>query len=102
MPPTPSPPDRPDSWFRSWFLIPLALVVAFGVAAFVYVSEDSAPAEYEAKPLGTFVGDERPNVVMIMADDQTVGSVYAMPKMLSEFDDEGTRFRQSLVSNALC
>jgi N-acetylglucosamine-6-sulfatase len=51
-----------------------------------------APAAAEAKP----------NIVVLMTDDQTVASMYAMPKTRSLLGDRGATFTRSFASYALC
>ena len=45
---------------------------------------------------------QRPNVVTIMTDDQTVESLRVMPKVKRLLADEGTTFRRSFVSFPVC
>ena len=44
----------------------------------------------------------RPNVVMIMTDDQTVESMRVMPNVKTLLADQGVTFDNSFVSYALC
>jgi N-acetylglucosamine-6-sulfatase len=46
--------------------------------------------------------DERPNVVVIMTDDQTVESLRVMTKVDRRLTDRGARFANSFVSLPLC
>jgi N-acetylglucosamine-6-sulfatase len=61
-----------------------ALVLAAGVAA------PAAPAQ------------ARPNVVVLMTDDQTVESLRVMPRVRDLLARRGTTFRQSVVSFPMC
>src|SRR5215210_7163616 len=45
---------------------------------------------------------ERPNVLLILTDDQTVESMRVMEKTLRLLGEEGTTFRNSFVSTPLC
>lgn len=47
-------------------------------------------------------GALRPNVVVIMTDDQTVADMQALPKTLELIGRPGTTFQNSFVSWALC
>ena len=44
----------------------------------------------------------RPNVIVIMTDDQTAASVPYMPKLNAVLGDEGTRFETAIASFPLC
>jgi N-acetylglucosamine-6-sulfatase len=46
--------------------------------------------------------DERPNVVVLMTDDQTLESMRVMPGVRRTIAQRGTTFTRSLVSFALC
>ncbi|MSO42191.1 MAG: hypothetical protein EXQ70_09935 [Solirubrobacterales bacterium] len=45
---------------------------------------------------------KRPNIVVIMSDDQTVESMGAMPKLGAKLADRGVTFNNNLVSFPLC
>jgi N-acetylglucosamine-6-sulfatase len=47
-------------------------------------------------------GDPRPNVVVIMTDDQTLESVRVMPSVRTLIGAQGTTFEQNFVSYPLC
>jgi N-acetylglucosamine-6-sulfatase len=69
-----------------------------------------APALLAALAAGCGVGggdpadspDERPNVVVLMTDDQTVESIRVMSGVRRTLVERGTTFRRSFVSFALC
>ena len=46
--------------------------------------------------------DPRPNVVVLMTDDQTLRSMRAMPRTRALIGDRGARFANSFVSNPRC
>ena len=52
----------------------------------------------------TAAAPARPNVIVILTDDQTVSqlSAKAMPKTLAQLGDRGTSFSSSIVSSPLC
>jgi N-acetylglucosamine-6-sulfatase len=47
-------------------------------------------------------GDARPNVVVLMTDDQTLRSMRALPRTRALIGDRGARFASSFVSNPRC
>jgi len=47
-------------------------------------------------------GPTRPNVVVLMTDDQTVESMRVMPRVREVLADNGTTFTNSFVSESLC
>jgi N-acetylglucosamine-6-sulfatase len=44
----------------------------------------------------------RPNVVLVITDDQRADSLDYMPKVLSEIADRGVRFRQAFTTTSIC
>ena len=75
----------------------LAPVVALA-AAFAVSSAFSAPAENPPPPAKRL----RPNVIVLMTDDQTVESLRVMPNVRRLIGDEGATFENSFVGFALC
>jgi N-acetylglucosamine-6-sulfatase len=67
-----------------------ALATVFALAAL------AGPAAAEAAPV------ERPNIVVIMTDDQTLESMRVMGGVERSLAAEGTTFERAFVSNALC
>jgi N-acetylglucosamine-6-sulfatase len=67
-----------------------ALATVFALAAL------AGPAAAEAAPV------ERPNIVVIMTDDQTLESMRVMSGVKRSLAAEGTTFERAFVSNALC
>ena len=67
-----------------------ALATVFALAAL------AGPAAAEAAPV------ERPNIVVIMTDDQTLESMRVMGGVKRSLAAEGTTFERAFVSNALC
>ena len=67
-----------------------ALATVFALAAL------AGPAAAEAAPV------ERPNIVVIMTDDQTLESMRVMAGVKRSLAAEGTTFERAFVSNALC
>jgi arylsulfatase A-like enzyme len=63
------------------------------VAALLALALAPAPAQAQ---------DPRPNVVVIMTDDQTAASVPAMPQLNGLIAAEGTHFEQAIASFPLC
>ena len=54
-----------------------------------------------AHPLARAAVD-RPNVVLILTDDQRFDSLYAMPTVQRDLIARGVRFTNAIVSNSLC
>lgn len=62
-----------------------------------------AAAAGPAGPAGSAVAaSERPNVVLLTTDDQTVRDLRAMPKTVELVGERGVRFTRSYVSYPLC
>jgi N-acetylglucosamine-6-sulfatase len=53
-------------------------------------------------PAGAVRAPARPNIVVIMTDDQTVADLRVMPNVLRVFGELGTTFGNSVVSYSLC
>jgi arylsulfatase A-like enzyme len=60
----------------------------------------STPAPAPAEATATATG--RPNIVVIMSDDQTVADMRVMTRTRRLIGDEGVTFRNSVVTYALC
>jgi N-acetylglucosamine-6-sulfatase len=52
--------------------------------------------------LAPAAADAKPNIVVLMTDDQTLASMSVMPKTLDLLGDRGTTFTRSFASYALC
>ena len=74
-------------------LLSFRLAVAF-VAALVPCA-GAAPANAQVFP-------ERPNILLVMTDDQTVESMRVMPEVQQLLADRGTTFDNSFVNFSLC
>jgi N-acetylglucosamine-6-sulfatase len=66
-----------------------ALATVFALAALAGPAAEAAPVE-------------RPNIVVIMTDDQTLESMRVMGGVKRSLAAEGTTFERAFVSNALC
>jgi N-acetylglucosamine-6-sulfatase len=66
------------------------------LAALLALAALALPGVADAAPL------ERPNIVVIMTDDQTLESMRVMSGVKRSLADEGTTFERAFVSNALC
>ena len=71
----------------------LAALVASALVAAVLASSGEAPAQ---------AAEKRPNVVVVMTDDQTVESIRAMPRVREQIGERGTTFASFFVSFPLC
>jgi arylsulfatase A-like enzyme len=70
----------------------LSAILVLGVIAFGLPVERGSGVE----------GDPRPNIVVIMTDDQHTGSLAKMPRVQQHLVANGTNFTSSFVSTALC
>jgi N-acetylglucosamine-6-sulfatase len=86
-------------------------IVFYGVAALAACSPEPAPTAAGAPAAGADRGipEEavasaagRPNVVVIMSDDQTTEEIRVMPKTRSMIGAAGVTFRNNVVTYALC
>lgn len=79
-------------------------VIGVALVAFVaLIAGCSCSSDNTASPPGTIVHtDKRPNVVVIMTDDQTLTDMQFMPKTKSLIGDQGTTFPNNFVSFPLC
>jgi N-acetylglucosamine-6-sulfatase len=73
----------------------MRITIALGVAA-ALVAPTTAVAAAPSKPA------QRPNVVVVMTDDQDFRSMGAMPKTRKLIGDRGTTFDQNIISYPLC
>lgn len=76
-----------------------AATVAIALAAMALAGGDDPGAASAAKPSA---GGKRPNIVVVMTDDQTVESMRVMPKVQRLLSDRGVSFTRSFVSNSIC
>ena len=53
-------------------------------------------------PAASAQGRSRPNVLVIMTDDQTLSSMQVLPNVRRLIGDQGTTFERSFVSFSLC
>ena len=67
-----------------------------GLAALLTLGALALPAGASAAPV------ERPNIVVVMTDDQTLESMRVMTGVRRSLADAGTTFERAFVSNALC
>jgi arylsulfatase A-like enzyme len=73
----------------------LALLGAVIAASFALAGEPSSPAPLAASP-------DRPNVLIVVSDDQRSGTLDAMPKTRRLFSRRGTRYSNAYVTTPLC
>jgi N-acetylglucosamine-6-sulfatase len=62
----------------------------------------AAPSAGGPAPAAAQQGQARPNVVVLMTDDQTLRSMRALPRTRALIGDQGARFANSFVSNPRC
>jgi arylsulfatase A-like enzyme len=76
----------------------LCLVIPCAVCAFLLLAPPaSEPTAADAAP-----ADSRPNVVVVMTDDQTLRSMRAMPRTRALLGDAGATFANAFVNNPRC
>ena len=80
----------------------LALMIVVAVMAGAGLGALSSGAGDGPSSGGTPRGRERPNVLIIMTDDQPVGLFEAMPETRNRIADEGVTFPNALVTTPLC
>ena len=73
------------------------LVVASGLSAFFFLSASrSSPGAHRPVP------GEKPSIVLILTDDQRVGTLWAMPNVSHKLIDRGIWFVNGFVDDPLC
>lgn len=83
---------------RSYSLAAVLLLTAGMVGALV--ASPASPAQ-AAAPTQAGVAD-RPNIVLVLADDQPKGTMAAMPGVRSEIRDLGVTFQNGVIPTTLC
>ena len=81
-----------------WLTTALAVGVVLGVAG--PVSGALAPQDVPVALAAD--SQERPNVLLILTDDQRAGTLVGMPNVMSELVAEGTTFPNSFVPTSWC
>lgn len=76
----------------------LAAISSCALCAVVLVAAGAGVAV----PAASAQADTRPNVVVLMTDDQTLRSMRAMPRTRALIGDRGATFANSFVSNPRC
>src|SRR5688572_28364147 len=71
-------------------------MLAIAAAGFASAGAPAAAAETNERPA------ERPNILVVMTDDQRESDMVALPKTRRLFERGGTTFRNSFVSYPLC
>lgn len=54
------------------------------------------------EPPATPTQDDRPNIIVIVTDDQTIGTLRAMPRVRALLQEQGTTYPNAYVTNPLC
>jgi arylsulfatase A-like enzyme len=73
-----------------------------GAALFLVSTCATATATTAAPQALAQRGADRPNIVLILTDDQRFDSLYAMPRVQQDLVAHGVRFTNAIVSNSLC
>ncbi len=88
-------------------IISIALIVAIAVGVFIW---DPMGNTSEAEPPGGETGDpaaaeafgKRPNVLLILSDDQPLKTMSAMPRTKRWFGQEGVKFPHAFATTPTC
>jgi arylsulfatase A-like enzyme len=85
-------------------LVAVLALAAAGISVGLGACSSSGSILSEIKAKAVLGGDERPNVVLIQADDQTVSQFnrQVMPRTFKALVDEGTSFGDYIATTALC
>ena len=94
---------RPKAATSSRVFGALALAILAIVGGVAVVPAVTGGGEDAAAPAATTDADEaRPNIVVVMTDDQALDTMVAMPLTRRRLGDRGTTFENSFVSFPLC
>ena len=74
---------------RLWILLPVILLC-------LVLGAKEVPREASSQTQG------RPNILLVLTDDQDVGSVSEMPNVQSQLVDRGTTYDRAFVTTPLC
>ena len=88
--------ERPIRSFTSAREISLGLAISLLMAICSVAAGPSAPTPAAAQVV------ERPNILLIVTDDQRADTLSAMPALLDRVAGRGVRFRAGFVPHALC
>jgi arylsulfatase A-like enzyme len=66
------------------------------------IAQSSAVSSTQAQTEGPTASVTKPNVVVIVTDDQRTDTLWAMPIVRSELVGRGIRFANRFASNPLC
>jgi len=80
-------------WIRAAFLLIVALAI---LGPLVLTGGD------DAEPVGLAPTRTKPDVVLILTDDQRTDTLMSMPSVRRLLVDQGTRFTEAHVPNSLC
>ena len=73
-----------------------------GLALSVIVAAAALIGAHQLAPVAAAAGDPRPNIVVVMTDDQAVESMRVMERTRSLLGENGTTFANSFVNFPLC
>lgn len=79
-----------------------SLLLAVGITLTAAAGEGAALAPPEDVSEAGPSGEERPNIVLVLTDDQRAQSLWAMPNVRRKLVRKGTKFENGYVSNSLC
>jgi len=75
-------------------------LIALGTATLTLGGIGSNPLEATATTAG--LAPERPNILIIVVDDQRIGTLDVMPNVVDRFANEGTEYTDAFVTTPLC
>jgi N-acetylglucosamine-6-sulfatase len=80
----------------------IAAVLAVVIAALIAAAPAAHPDPAAAVPAAAAAGTDRPDIVLILTDDQRFDTLWAMPTVQSELVAKGIEFTNGFVSNPVC
>ena len=83
-------------------LIVLAIVLAIGMPFATAIDLPTRTVRAEAAEVATIQQPPRPNVVLIVSDDQRADALWVMPAVRRLIGDHGVTFSNALVTNPFC
>ena len=81
----------------------VALLIAVSASTLVVSTRGSDPVQRpSAVPIQAVTTSQRPDIVLILTDDQRFDTLWAMPTVRSELVAKGIEFTNGYVSNPVC
>jgi N-acetylglucosamine-6-sulfatase len=80
----------------------VALLIAVSTSTVVMSTRGSDPVQRPSAPIQAVTTSQRPDIVLILTDDQRFDTLWAMPTVRSELVAKGIEFTNGYVSNPVC